>query len=60
MNFLEQNSDIKKLIHSKTPAVITSKCTLSYLELESEMIKTTSALIESGIKKDDYVLIRRN
>lgn len=57
MNFLEQNSDIKKLVQSKSPAIITGEGKLSYSELESEMEKTASALIQSGIKKGDYVLI---
>lgn len=57
MNFLNKNSDIKKLVQSSSPVIMTSQGILSYSELEIELKKTASALIKAGIKKDDYAVI---
>ena len=57
MNFLEQNSDIKKLIQAKSPAIITSEGTVSYSVLKEKMIQIAKALAEFSIKKGDYVLV---
>lgn len=57
MNFLELNSKIKDFNSLQSPAIITSKQTITYSELQKEVIETAGLLFECGITKGDYTSI---
>jgi O-succinylbenzoic acid--CoA ligase len=57
MNFLDINSEIKRNFSTKNPAIITTEETTTYYELQELVMETSVSLIDSGIKKGDYVSV---
>lgn len=57
MNFLNISSKIKRDLKPRNPAIITSKYTITYSELQKLVLETACSMMESEIKMGDYVPI---
>ena len=57
MNFLELNSKIKKSNRQQSPAIITSKQTITYSQLQKGVMEAAGLLTGFGIGKGDYAPI---